>query len=750
MNNMIKIGINTQTPSGVKESSGKELKLALGENVTVRVEKGGKGEAVIKIKGYEIEAKGAKDFKNGEIILLKIKGMENGKLLVEELKSDKSDNKTDGIKAEKAIVETAKLKENVMNEIIAQKGDFSNEKMEKIVSNFQKIESEIKKTVEKQIMLENNIETNEENSFKEDIIKSAIDKKTIDFKEKIINEPLNENTNTEDLKIEKNNMTIENKEDSIKKDTDTGKNSITIKLSEENKEIIKEKLISIELKENKKEDIIKTKEEIFNNKSSKEVVKSIENGKELSKSEEKEFLLEEKKISEKESVKERILNSDIKSEETKNKKGLSENIKNNIYERNINIKETEIKNENAKIEIFEKSEENKNNYTEKDLKVKEDKKEIKEDVKETKVIQQKMSKDELKEENNIKKEDRKQELKIEDKIEKKEINKEEIQEKRESIDILKKENTVNRDLGLTNKESEKTKQESKMVLDKNTGKYETLEKYQSEEKNNKTIIKSEELKYSVEPKEEIVLKKEITLNKNIIKELNEKYKIESKYEAIQDNSVKKPEKEIAEFIVGNKSENAKNGIIKTLVKLENAETGLNPELFKKVFQFYDGENTKLSENNENIEEELKSYVQDLASGKDIKSENTTVVNVLNKMDDKNVTEFMINSNLFKKPAEIKINSEEGAETGKGKKKLDYITINLELENIGKMVISTVLADKNKANISFYVSKEKIKENIKNDEQELKERFSAKGISLENINIKDLKEEEENRGVNCKI
>ena len=39
----------------------------------------------------------------------------------------------DGIKAEKAIVETAKLKENVMNEIIAQKGDFSNEKMEKIV-----------------------------------------------------------------------------------------------------------------------------------------------------------------------------------------------------------------------------------------------------------------------------------------------------------------------------------------------------------------------------------------------------------------------------------------------------------------------------------------------------------------------------------------------------------------------------------------------------------------------------------------
>ena len=46
---------------------------------------------------------------------------------------------------------------NIMNEIIAQKGDFSNEKMEKIVSNFQKIESEIKKNVEKQIILENNM-----------------------------------------------------------------------------------------------------------------------------------------------------------------------------------------------------------------------------------------------------------------------------------------------------------------------------------------------------------------------------------------------------------------------------------------------------------------------------------------------------------------------------------------------------------------------------------------------------------------
>lgn len=745
MNNMIKIGVNTLTPSGVKESSEKELKLALGENVSVRVEKGGNGEAVIRIKGYEIEAKGAKDFKNGEVLLLKIKGMENGKLLVEELKSDRTENKIEGIKAEKAVVETAKLKENIMNEIIAQKGDFSNEKMERIVSNFQKIESEIKKTVEKQIILENNMEIKEENNFKEENIQYNTDKKTSDFKEKTVNEPLSENIKKEEFQIEKNNMPIENK-----KYIDGEKNSVMIKLSEENREIIKEKLISIELKENKKEDGIKNKEEVLNNKTSKESSNIIENGKEINKSEKREILSKNNEMIEKKSVKEEIPNNDIKSEEIKNKKGLSEIIKNSIYESNINIKEAEIKKENTKSDFFEKSEENKNSYTEKDLKAKEEKKEIKEEMKETKVLQQNIFKTELKEENNIKQENIKQELKSENKIEKKEINKDEIQEKIESTEILKKDITLNRDTAPVNKDSEKIKQENKMVLNQNTGKYENAEKYQSEEKNNRTVIKVEELKYLTEPKEETVLKKDIILNKNIIKELNEKYKIESKYEVLQENSVKKPEKEIAEFIVGNKLENTKSGIIKTLVKLENAETGLNPELFKKVFQFYEGENTKLSENNENIEEELKTYVQDLASGKDIKSENTTVVNVLNKMDEKNITEFMINSDLFKKPAEIKINSEEGAETGKGKKRLDYITINLELENTGKMVISTVLADKNKANISFYVSKEKIKENIKNDEMELKERFSAKGISLEKINIKDLKEEEENSGVNCKI
>lgn len=119
MNNMIKIGINRVTQEGIKYTSGKELKLSIGEIVSARVEKGGSGEAVIKIKGYEIDAKGAKEFKNGEILSLVVKGMENGKLLVEDLKSE---NIKHDIKSERTAIETAKLKESIINEIVEQKG----------------------------------------------------------------------------------------------------------------------------------------------------------------------------------------------------------------------------------------------------------------------------------------------------------------------------------------------------------------------------------------------------------------------------------------------------------------------------------------------------------------------------------------------------------------------------------------------------------------------------------------------------
>ena len=68
---------------------------------------------------------------------------------------------------------------------------------------------------------------------------------------------------------------------------------------------------------------------------------------------------------------------------------------------------------------------------------------------------------------------------------------------------------------------------------------------------------------------------------------------------------------------------------------------------------------------------VKNYIKELSEGKDIKSESTTVVNVLNKMEDKNIIEFMVNSNLLKNAAEIKIKSESNGKNEKEIKNVNY-------------------------------------------------------------------------------
>jgi hypothetical protein len=597
MNNMIKIGINGITKSGEKYISSKELKLSIGEIVSARVEKGGSGEAKIKIKGYEIDAKGAKEFKNGEVLSLVIKGMENGKLLVEDLKSE---NIKHDVKSERTAIETAKLKDSIIKEIVEQKGKFSSEKLEKIVENFYKIETEIKKKIEGQTRKENKSEIKND----KEIERNQSDKIIENIEENKIKESIN--------KFEKKEINIE------QSNSNDGKGKIIL-----------------EIDENKSQNINKN-------------------------------------------------DSDI------NKKDL-ENINNKINLKNeLNLKTDEINREdiisNGNNKIYEKTE----------LKIK------------------------VTVEENKSKENREQ-LK-ESKIENREsISKENIKEKYgENKNELK---------------------ENKVVKESN-------EKVQSEK------IKSEESMdkphFYISTKTENIKQNNRILNERIKKELAEKYKLSEKLNISESENIKKPAKEIAEFIMDKKLENFKSGIIKSLVKLENAETGLNPEIFKKVFEFYEKDNTTFIDEDENSESLLKNYIKELSEGKDIKSESTTIVNVLNKMDDKNIIEFMINSNLLKNAAEIKIKSEENRDKNDKKNKVNYITINLELEKIGKMTVSVVLSEKNRANLSFYVSQEKIKDNIKSDESELKNRFAAKGISVENINIKDLKEEEENRGINCKI
>ena len=596
MNNMIKIGINRVTQEGIKYTSGKELKLSIGEIVSARVEKGGSGEAVIKIKGYEIDAKGAKEFKNGEILSLVVKGMENGKLLVEDLKSE---NIKHDIKSERTAIETAKLKESIINEIVEQKGSFTSEKMEKIVANFQNIESEIKKSLEKQVREEYKLEKEEVKIEDKVLIKDDFEK----------------NVNIENGKIK------EKKSENIKED-----NSIKIDIEKNSETEIKTDM--------------KSESSIFE------------------KYERKESIIENEKT---------VLKKEDKIENTvKN----NEKIEENVYELN-----------KAKVED----------------------KEIKKSTKfEDRKIENTVNKIVLKD--NIGKEER--EIKGN-------INKNEKIDEKQSIEI-------------------KVKNSEEKI------------------KNNENKENNEVTRYYINSKNNIIKKSEVILSDTTKKELNEKYKISEKFLNINEENTKKPEREIAEFIIEKRADNFKTGIMKTLVKLENAETGLNPEIFKKVFEFYDKESTTIIMEEENSENGLKNYIKELSEGKDIKSESTTVVNVLNKMEDKNIIEFMVNSNLLKNAAEIKIKSESNGKNEKEIKNVNYITINLELEKIGKMTVSVVLSEKKRANLSFYVSQEKIKDNIKSDEEDLKRLFLAKGISVENINIKDLKKEEENISINCKI
>lgn len=561
---MIKIGINGVTKSGEKYISSKELKLSIGEIVSARVEKGGMGEGKIKIKGYEIDAKGAKEFKNGEVLSLVIKGMENGKLLVEDMKSE---NKSNELKTERGVIERAKLKEVIIKEIVEQKGNFSTEKLDKIVANFQKIESEIKKNLEKQVREEFKIEKNEKEFI-----------------------------------TDKNTERVENRE------------------------------------KNKIKEFIDNNEKIIKN------------------------LLEDK------NSKERIEQSDI------------------------------------------------NRYNEKSITDIENKTDIILDKKE--IIS-----------------------------EKPEQNNKFIGKEQKSENIIEKKNE-NRETFLT----EEKKEES--VIKKNLKEEKEYQKVNSEKNGGDKINgeKSMEIsRFYINSKIEKIKQSEILKSDVIKKEIADKYQLSDELNLNEYENVKKPEKEIAEFIIDKKSENFKNEIIKTLVKLENAETGLNPEIFKKVFEFYDKAGLDLIKDEKNSKSGIKNYIKDLAEGKEIKSESTTIVNVLNKMENKNIIEFMLNLNFLKNPAEIKIKSDESGDKFEKKSNISYITINLEPEKIGKMAVSIVLAEKSKASLSFYVSNENIKEHIKSDEEELKSRFSAKGISVENINIKDLKEEEEeNKGINCKI
>ena len=139
MADMLKIGVKTIAPKEIQPEK-QELKLYIGEKISARVEKGGNGEGVLTVKGFQINAKGNTEFKNGDVISLRIKGMEDGNILVETVKEEEK-TVTAKVMEEKNL-KTVKLKEEIIREGIEQKTALSGEKIEKIANSYREIEAE--------------------------------------------------------------------------------------------------------------------------------------------------------------------------------------------------------------------------------------------------------------------------------------------------------------------------------------------------------------------------------------------------------------------------------------------------------------------------------------------------------------------------------------------------------------------------------------------------------------------------------
>jgi len=242
MADMLKIGIKTITSKEIQPEK-HELKLYIGEKISARVEKGGNGEGILTVKGFQINARGNTEFKNGEIISLKIKGMEDGNILVESVKDEEKAISTKVM--EEKNLKTVKLKEDIIREGIEQKTVLSKEKIEKIANSYREIELESERIKKEKTEKKNEV-FSKETTKKEILEKTELKSSLKDEVENKGKEESKENSifsknskeSSEDLK-EKNSKFI-NLEVSLKQDNNKLKEKSLNIIQNSNKEIIKE------------------------------------------------------------------------------------------------------------------------------------------------------------------------------------------------------------------------------------------------------------------------------------------------------------------------------------------------------------------------------------------------------------------------------------------------------------------------------------------------------------------------------
>ncbi len=298
--------------------------------------------------------------------------------------------------------------------------------------------------------------------------------------------------------------------------------------------------------------------------------------------------------------------------------------------------------------------------------------------------------------------------------------------KKESVQTVKEE-AVNRGKGIE-KENNINNSEQKKVED---------------EPEKKEIQQKTENSDTFNLKERSRLKEK---NLNIIQNSNREYAKEAvekygKQEIKESIPEKNMIKEIGKFVAEKEMELKRNTgeeSLKTLVKLENSQIGLNSEAFKLLHSFYKTEAKNEITIDENLKENIKNFIKTISEGESSEAKGTLLANAINRSHGDNTLEFILNIAQFKSPCEIKIAQQESSSENSQVKNTKYMTIKLELEKLGKVSVTVFLDDKRSTDIIFTVEDESKKKIFLDENDKLAAMFQAKGINIGNIRVVDKK------------
>ncbi|BDU51091.1 hypothetical protein [Haliovirga abyssi] len=201
-------------------------------------------------------------------------------------------------------------------------------------------------------------------------------------------------------------------------------------------------------------------------------------------------------------------------------------------------------------------------------------------------------------------------------------------------------------------------------------------------------------------------------------------------------------------------------LLKSLVTLVKNGLEINSDNLKNIYSYYNGDiNEKLKDikketTKEEVAKKIKQMLSESKDGDSSFKKGLNIINNLNKLNEKNIIEFMFLSEMMKTPAKIEVKYEnsnsEDAENS-DKKNSYYLKINLELENSGKVTIK--IKNWNKyLDIDFFIQNINMKDEYMSKIKELKEKIEKMGYFVGGLRIQKIEDEKIiiNKGVNLKI